>query len=156
MKRRSSAHNHQLSLDAVQLSNRTQDATPLPKYTQGQIKAGLEAGSRVNGTQPGEVLAKDTQADEFHVLAAEFFDQALTDARLSSAEAAYLFGVSESLVRRMRQSHTRERVSFVQLLKLPPTFHIALHRRMNRRFGFGRAALKNLMDVAGDLALVIE
>ena len=40
------------------------------------------------------------------------------------------------------------------MLLLPASFHIALHRVMNRRYGFGRAALKRLLDAAGDLAVV--
>jgi hypothetical protein len=109
-----------------------------------------------NETQAESVRPKCTQGDQAHELAAELFDEALTEARLSTAEVAYLFGVSESLVRRMRSKDARERVSLTQLLKLPARFHLELHRAMNRRFGFGRQLLRRLLDDLSDLALVLE
>lgn len=107
-------------------------------------------------TQREPLLPKCTQPDDAHVLAAELFDAALTGAKLTSGEVAYLLGISESLVRRMRSKDARERASFVQMLRLPPAFHLELHRAMNRRFGFGRAALVQLLEAAGALALVVE
>jgi len=88
--------------------------------------------------------------------ASEMFDEALKSARITSQEAAFLTGVSESLVRKWRSVQQREQPSFAQMLCLPAPFHIALHRVMNRRFGFGRAALRRLLDAAGDLMAVSE
>lgn len=107
-------------------------------------------------TQQDTARPKHTHADGTHELAAELFDQALTAAEISTAEVAYLFHVSESLVRRMRSKDARERVSFGQMLLLPPAFHIAIHRQLNMRFGFGKAALARLIGAAEDLALVVD
>jgi hypothetical protein len=95
-----------------------------------------------------------TQDDDPDAVASELFDTALTAAGLTTAEVAYLFKCSESVVRRMRSKDARERVSFGQMLRLPPAFHIELHRAMNRRFGFGRAALLRLLDAVGEFAAV--
>lgn len=100
--------------------------------------------------------ASDLRAEEADRLASELFDQALSDAGLTTKEVAYLLGVSDSLVMRMRSPEIRGRVSFTQLLRLPPAFHIALHRRLNARFGFGRAALRDLLEGLGTLALLTE
>lgn len=126
--------NGQLNLPPTLLPNREPEAPLLTKQE-----------------QPPQVPSADADA-----LAAELFDVALAAARITSQEAAFLFGVSESMVRKMRSVNARERVSFVQMLKLPPAFHIELHRAMNRRFGFGRAALAQLLEAAGELALVTE
>ena len=88
--------------------------------------------------------------------AAALLDEALASARITSKEVAILADVSESLVSRWRSPHYSEAPSFGQMLRLPPSFHLALHRAMNRRFGFGRAALAQLLEAAGDLALAVE
>jgi hypothetical protein len=119
----------------------------------GQLSFGPT--SLANGTQPEAVLPKCTQRDDAHEIAAVLFDESLTAARIETAEAAYLLGISESLVRRMRSKDARERVSFAQLLKLPPSFHLELHRAMNRRFGFGRQLLARVLDDLGALALSV-
>lgn len=92
--------------------------------------------------------------DAATILASELFDTALEAARITSANAAHLIGVSESLVNRMRSQNYREGVSFTQMLRLPSSFHIALFRVMNRQHGYGRAALRDLLDAAGALAVV--
>jgi hypothetical protein len=124
----------------------------------GQLN--LPPAPLANRTQPDAVRPNHTRdawdPTQAHAVAAELFDEALTAAKLTSQEAAYLLSVSESLVRRMRSPNARERVSFTQMLRLPPAFHVELHRAMNRRFGFGRQALARLLDAVGDLALVLE
>lgn len=107
-----------------------------------------------NHSQDGAVRTNCSQGPE--VMAAQLFDGALADAKLTSKEVAALLGVSESMVNRMRSANYRERISFPQMLLLPPAFHIALHRQMNRQFGFGRAALARLLGAVEDLALVVE
>lgn len=89
-------------------------------------------------------------------LAADLLDEAFKRAGLQNKEVAHLCGVSISLVEKWRKSDVRGCPSFVQLLLLPPVFHLELHRAMNRRFGFGRAALLELLEAAGALALVTE
>lgn len=88
------------------------------------------------------------------VLSAQLFDEALREAKLTSQEVAHLLRVSESLVNRMRSPNYREGVSLRQMLRLPPAFHLELHRAMNRRFGFGRAMLRELLETLGCLAMV--
>ena len=58
-------------------------------------------------TQHEPVRPNCPQADEAQALAAELFDAALTAAQITTAETAYLFKVSESLVRRMRTGDRR-------------------------------------------------
>ena len=111
---------------------------------------------RANGTQSEPVRPKCTQDPDPDRLASEIFDEALAEAKVTTAEVAFLFGVSESVVRRMRSKDARERVSFGQMLRLPLRFHVELHRAMNRRFGLGRFALQRLLDAAGDLAVAVE
>jgi hypothetical protein len=89
-------------------------------------------------------------------LAAQLFDEALTAARLTNKEVAHLLDISESLVQKMRSLESRGCPSFAQMLRLPPAFHLELHRAMNRRFGFGRAAIARLLEAVGDLALVVD
>lgn len=129
MARNSARVNSQLNLPPMPLVNQTQDEAVRPKYTQG---------------------------DDPRAIAAEVFDSALTAANISTADVASRFRVSESLVRRMRSRDARECVSNVQMLLLPPSFHVEYFRAMNKRFGLGRALLNRLMDAAADLALVVE
>jgi hypothetical protein len=93
-----------------------------------------------------------------YAIAALLFDQALRDPRcpMTNQEVAYLLKVSESLVQKWRSPGARACPSFAQMLKLPTSFHVALHRAMNRHFGFGRAALRDLLEAAGSLAVVVE
>lgn len=126
------------------------------------------SGDRVVRTKDSKresARTKDSgQPDNSTILAATLFDAALSNARdihgntkpITSGEVAHLLGVSESLVNRMRSVNYREGVSFTQMLRLPPSFHLSLHREMNRRFGFGRQALLDLLDAAGVLALAVE
>lgn len=88
------------------------------------------------------------------VEASRLFDEALTDARISTKEAAFLLGVSDAMIRKMRSADIAGRVTLTQLLLLPPAFHIALHRRLNARYGFGRAALARLLEAVGELTVV--
>lgn len=110
------------------------------------------------------LLSKETQADpvrpndthEAEALSARLFDEALTASQLSTADVAYLLNISESLVRRMRSRDARERVSFTQMLRLPPSFQAELHKGLCNHFGFGRQALVDLLDAAGRLAVVVN
>lgn len=107
-------------------------------------------------TQADPVRPKCTPADEASSLASDLFDVALTEAQITTAEAAYLLKVSESLVRRMRSKDARECASFPQMLRLPLAFHLSLHRVMSRRLGLGKHVVAELLDVVGRIALVTE
>lgn len=106
--------------------------------------------------QDSEVLPKRTRREEAQEISAVLFDSALTAANISTAEVAFILDISESLVRRMRSKDARERASFVQMLMLPPKFHIEMQRAMNRKYGFARAALGQALEALGALALAIE
>lgn len=99
---------------------------------------------------------RTTEQDDVDGLAASLFDEALTAAALTNKEVAHLLGVSVSLVEKMRSTEARGCPSFVQMLRLPPAFHLELHRAMNRRFGFGRQLLRRILDDLSDLAVVTE
>jgi hypothetical protein len=121
--------------------------------------------SRANGqlSLPPTLLTNHSQQEsvrttcsqEPEVLSAQLLDAALKDAHITSYEVGQLVGVSESLVTRWRSPHHRECPSFVQLLKLPPSFHFELHRAMNRHYGFGRQLLARVLEDLGAVALAV-
>lgn len=119
-------HKHQLNLPPTPLQSLSQDADSRKKVSQADIDA------------------------------AQLLDAALEAAGISSKEVSILAGVSESLVSRWRSGNYTEAPSFAQMLLMPPSFHIALHRQMNRKFGFGRAALARLLGAVEDLAMCVE
>lgn len=86
-------------------------------------------------------------------LAAELLNAAFDAAGLENKDIAHLCGVSVSLVEKWRSPEARGCPSFLQMLCLPPSFHLALNRAMDKRFGFGRSALLDLLDAAGRLAV---
>jgi len=108
---------------------------------------------------PTEVASSEQRTETFgssERLAAQFLNEAFLAAGLDTKEIAHLCGVSVSLVEKWRDVNARGCPSFVQMLLLPPSFHLALHRVMNRRFGFGKQALRDLLESAGALALALE
>jgi len=121
------------------------DAPQLPLRTSEQLKAPFRSSER-----GADALSQSEQ------IAAELLRAAFKRARLNDKEIAHLCGVSRSLVEKWSSTEQRGCPSFVQLLLLPPSFHYALHKEMNARFGFGKQALRDLMDAAGSLAMVIE
>lgn len=121
------------------------DAPRLPLRTSEQLKAELR-----NSEQPEPVCGKAEQ------MAAELLDDAIVRACLTNKEIAHLCGVSVSLVEKWRSTDARGCPSFVQMLLLPPVFHLSLHKAMNARFGFARAAVLELIDAAGTLAVLTK
>ena len=100
-----------------------------------------------NSEQPHGVFRNSEQD------AANLFNAACEEARLSNKDIAHLCGVSISLVEKWRSPDARGCPSFVQLLMLPPRFHLELHRALNKHYGFGRQALLDLLDAVGRLSL---
>lgn len=104
------------------------------------------------------------ETDGFYTDAAVIYDEGLRGARdlkgrlapITSQEVAHFCGVSESLVNRWRSQDYRDSPSLVQLLRHPVSFHVALNAALNRRYGFGRAALVRLLEAAGNLAFAAE
>jgi len=120
-----------------------------------------DAVGKTQRESPAAGTFRNSEQDEMALresehCAARLLDAAFRDAGLESKDVAFFCGVSTSLVEKWRSPEQRGCPSFVQMLLLPPTFHLALHRRLNKRYGFGRAALKLLLDAAGDLALVVN
>ena len=116
-----------------------------------ELRGSEPQGSTFRSSEPNsEALGSSEQ------LAAELLHAAFKRAGLDNKDIAHLCGVSQSLVEKWRSTEARGCPSFVQMLCLPPSFHISLHREMNARFGFGRAALARLIGAAEDLALVME
>jgi hypothetical protein len=80
--------------------------------------------------------------DEADALSSRLVDEALTAARISNAEAAFALSLKdESLVRKMRSPHTRERMSHGQMLVLAskhPRFYIELNIALDSRTGWFR------------------
>lgn len=107
---------------------------------------------------PGPAFRNSEQVEEAlgssERLAADLLNTAFSAAHLDNKQIAHLCGVSVSLVEKWRSTEARGCPSLVQILLLPPTFHLALHRAMNARFGFGREALRRVLDDLGDLVAV--
>lgn len=122
--------------------------------------AGGAAGFRRSECdQNGDASFRNSEpvtADSVHAISAALFDEALENAHLTSKDVAFLWNCSVSNVEKMRSRGMRTCPSLVQLLLLPPRFHYELHKALNRRYGYGRQALRELLDVMGTLALVVE
>lgn len=97
-----------------------------------------------------------TTPDSIHEISASLFDDACKGARLTNKEVSFLWKCSVSNVEKMRLVGTRTCPSLVQLLLLPPRFHYEFHKAMNKRYGYGRAALREVLEALGTLALVTE
>lgn len=120
-----------------------QSLPPMPLANCSQVEP-----SRTNCSPEPEPRTKDSADAE----AAAIFDDALTGARITSKEVAALVGVSESLVNRWRSPNYREAPSFTQMLRLPVSFHWHLNKALNRKYGFGRQALAQVLEGLGMLA----
>lgn len=127
----------------------------LPDEVRKQDRA--KASLRKSDNDESTVRNSDRD-DETQRLAAELFDEALNDPRcaLTSDEVAFLLGVSRSLVDKWREPSAPNCPSFIQLLRLPLKFQLALNRALDRRFGYGRAALGDLIAAAGSIAVSLE
>jgi hypothetical protein len=149
-----SRHQSQAHQDSGQRADQTRSDHARPNRTHVLNDVPPAPMLRANETQSSSPRPEwTTDPDQ---LASMMFDRAIENAHLTTAEVAYLFGVSESVVRRMRSKDARERVAFGQLLRLPPVFHIELSKLLNEHFGFRRAALLRLLDAVGDLAVAVE
>lgn len=86
-------------------------------------------------------------------LAAELLNAAFDAAGLENKQIAGLCCVSVSLVEKWRSAESRGCPSFLQMLLLPPSFHVELHKAMNKHYGYGRQAVLDLLDAVGRLAV---
>jgi hypothetical protein len=140
--------------------NLQSDTQGLPLRSSEQLKAGLGKSERESNSdasfrsseQPTDALSESEQR------AARLLDAAFSDpnVRLTNKEIAHLCRVSESLVEKWRSTTARGCPSYVQMLLLPPAFWWALNKAMNKEFGYARAALIDLIDAAGALAVLCK
>jgi hypothetical protein len=77
-------------------------------------------------------------------------------AGLTPKDVAHICGVSRSLVDKWLDPDVISAPSFIQLLRLPPSFHLALNREVSKHYGFGREALLRAIYALGDLAMALE
>lgn len=91
-----------------------------------------------------------------NVAKAEILSEAFAIANLDPKEIAHLCFVSRSLAEKWQKSDQRACPNLIQLLLLPPTFWVAIHRVTNRRYGFGVAALHRLLEDLGIVATSIS
>jgi hypothetical protein len=151
-----SRHQSQVESAAGQRANETHDSPARPNRTQVLNDIQSAPMLRANETQRSEARPDRTPQDVADALASEMFDAALTAANISTSEVAYLLGISESVVRRMRSKDARERVSFGQMLRLPIEFHVELNKLLDQRYGFGRAAMGRIFSDLGIAAVSLE
>lgn len=104
---------------------------------------------------PKQEHEPEVAPDQADAVASLLFDHALSDARLTSGEAAYLLGVSESMVRKMRSPQSRESVSLPKLLLLPIDFWICFIPLVVRRLNLGQRIIGGLMNHLSVLSLVV-
>lgn len=151
---------NQLTFGPGQVHSSEQEASLLQKVEQPSSRvtsSGQTSQALQISEQPEPVLQiSEHEPTDDTRLASTLFDAAAKECGLSTPVIAQLCGVSDGLVYKWRSVNQRECPSFVQMLRLPASFHIALHRGLNKRYGFGRAALSRLLDAAGELALVVN
>lgn len=94
--------------------------------------------------------------DQADIVAAQIFHDALDISGITSKFVAQHLEVSESLVSRWRNPAYRELPSLGQLVQLPLSFQIGLLKAWNRKFGLGRALLREFLDAVGSLALMVS
>lgn len=99
---------------------------------------------------------RNTDREAAEALASTIFSNALQAAGIEHGEAAYLLGVSASMVDKMCSPNERQAPSFVQLLLLPPSFHLALIKELDKHFGLGRALLARVQESLGTLGLLVR
>lgn len=99
----------------------------------------------------------DTETlSESERMAAEVLDAAFIESGLTTKEAAHLCNCSPSLIEKWRSTESRGAPSFAQLLLLPLSFHVALHRALNRKLGMSRAFLLDALESIGSLGMLAK
>ncbi len=141
---------HQINLPPAHLQNTTHGTSARQISTPRPAAEPL----RRNSTHEDELRSEQSH-DAASALAARLFNQAVDAATLTNKEIASLCGVSESLVGRWRAPHAREQPSLLQMLLLPPSFHLHMNKAINNHYGFGRAAMTRLLEAMGDVALMV-
>lgn len=152
---------HQLNLGPMELGDPERTGSSFRKSEQASAEPVAHA-SVLGKSEPADVVFRDSEPDELKLAAAEamaseILAKVFQSAGLDTKEVAFLCGVSTSLVEKWQTPGTRGCPSFLQLLLLPPRFHLELFKELNRRMGFGRMLLRAVLDDAsGALALVVN
>jgi hypothetical protein len=120
----------------------------------GEVRSPDPLKATVRKSDPREETVRTPDRADAAALAATIFSNALESARITRDEAAYLFGVSRSLVDKMTTGEKAP--SLVQLLMLPPQFHLALIRELDAHFGLGRSVLAQVQQAIGTLGLLVR
>ena len=125
-----------------------------------EVRNSNHGESSVRNTNHGAESVSETnqtgrQAAE--ILAAAIFSAALDAAGITRDEAAFLMGrVTRSMVDQMCSKTVPKAPSLIQLLMLPPSFHIALIQELDTHFGLGRAVLARVQQTLGTLSLLVR
>lgn len=114
----------------------------------------LKAAVRNSDHAEDPVRKSDREAAER--LAAELFARALEAAHIERDEAAFLMGVTRSMVDKMCAPTEAKAPSLVQLVLLGPAFHVALIQQLDHHFGLGRALLARVQQTLGTLGLLLR
>lgn len=114
------------------------------------------SGVLPNQEAPSALLTNREQltVDEACALSSALVDDALTGARITNAEAAFVLEVDESMIRKMRSPNTREQMSHPQMLRLGsryPRFYVELNAALDARTGWFRQWATELMSRASTL-----
>lgn len=139
-------HSHQSQLGLGPMEVRDSEPTGEP------FRKSEQSASAFRTSENGPLCGADASIG----LASELFDAALTAALLESKEVAAFLDVSVSTVDKWRNPNERSVPSFAQMLCLPLSFHLALNRVMNRRFGFWRAIARDLFETVGQFAAALD
>lgn len=126
----------------------------------GEVRTSNHGDTSVRKShQAPEAVTKPHQIDRnaAEILAASMFSNALDAANISRDEAAFLMGgITRSMVDQMCSTTVPKAPSLIQLLLLPPTFHLALIKELDKHYGLGRALLARVQESLGTLGLLVR
>lgn len=128
-----------------------------------EVRTSHPGGASVRKShQAAPAVRKSHQATEAidraaaEALAADVFTRALEAAAITRDEAAFLMGVTRSMVDQMCAPTVAKAPSLIQVLLLGPAFHLALIHELDKHFGLGRAALARVQQALGTLGLMLR
>lgn len=137
--------------------NRNQSQVALPPM---EVRSSNHQDASVRKSHQGpDAVVKPHQIDRnaAEILAATIFDNALESAGITRDEAAFLMGqISRSMVDQMCSTSAPKSPSLIQLLMLPPQFHVALIQELDKHFSLGRALLARAQQALGTLGLLVK
>lgn len=136
------------------MKSRHQSQAPLPPM---EVRKADQVGAVVRKSDQEDRAVRNTDREASEALAATMFSAALDASGITRDEAGFLMGgISRSLVDKMCSPTERQCPSLIQLLLLPPSFHIALIQELDKHFGLGRAMLARVQQSLGALGLLVR